>query len=71
MPNIPPIDDIEIYRGPTSHSHSYRDPEAYRDKTVIVLGAASSGMDIAMEVSTVATKVRAVISLARDSASKG
>jgi hypothetical protein len=36
----------------------YRSPESYRNLRVVVLGAAASGMDIAVEVSTVAEEVR-------------
>jgi cation diffusion facilitator CzcD-associated flavoprotein CzcO len=36
----------------------YRSAEAYRKLRVVVLGAASSGMDIAVEVSAVAEEVR-------------
>lgn len=57
VPHIPPIDGIEEFKGMTTHSHNYRDPECFRDKTVAVLGASSSGMDIAMEVSLAAKKV--------------
>jgi cation diffusion facilitator CzcD-associated flavoprotein CzcO len=36
----------------------YRSAESYRNLRVVVLGAAASGMDIAVEVSTVAEEVR-------------
>ncbi len=39
------------------HSHFYRVPDAYQDQDVIVLGARSSGRDIAIEISNVAKSV--------------
>lgn len=39
------------------HSVDYSDPELFKDQTVIVLGAGSSGVDICMELSKHADKV--------------
>ena len=58
VPRVPSIKDIEAFKGIKVHSHDYRDPSLYKDKTVVVLGAAASGLDICLEVSTVAKKVR-------------
>lgn len=56
-PNIPSIPGIETFPGTILHSHSYRKPDMFSGKTVLVLGAASSGVDIALELSRHATKV--------------
>lgn len=32
------------------HSHDYRNPEKYYGKTVIILGAGPSGIDIGIEI---------------------
>ncbi|XP_015597693.1 flavin-containing monooxygenase FMO GS-OX-like 4 [Cephus cinctus] len=56
-PNIPSIPGIETFPGTFLHSHSYRKPEVYSGKTVIILGASSSGTDIAIELHSHAYKV--------------
>jgi thioredoxin reductase len=42
---------------PIFHSRSYREPENYRDKCVIVVGASHSGIDICGELVSVAKQV--------------
>ena len=42
---------------PIQHSRTYRDPEPYRGKCVIVVGASHSGIDICGELAPVARKV--------------
>lgn len=56
-PNIPKIEGIEKYRGETGHSHDYREPSSYVGKSVVVVGAGASGLDISLELSSVADKV--------------
>lgn len=46
-----------LFKGGQTHSHSYRAPEPFHDKTVVVLGAAASGTDIGLEIASVAKKV--------------
>ena len=48
---------MDKFKGIVTHSHFYRVPEPYKNKNVVVLGARSSGRDIALEVSRVANKV--------------
>lgn len=38
------------------HSHTYRVPEIFKDKKVVLLGGSYSGVEIALEVSTVAAQ---------------
>ena len=42
---------------PIQHSRTYREPESYRGKCVIVVGASHSGIDICGELAPVARKV--------------
>ena len=58
VPYVPEIEGIEEFKGFVQHSKTYRSAETYRNLRVVVLGAASSGMDIAVEVSAVAEEVR-------------
>ncbi|XP_015434732.1 PREDICTED: flavin-containing monooxygenase FMO GS-OX-like 3 [Dufourea novaeangliae] len=55
--HIPRIPGIESFPGGRIHSHQYRVPEVYARKTVCILGASWSGIDIAIEVSQYADKV--------------
>ncbi|KAJ2993018.1 hypothetical protein HDV02_002712 [Globomyces sp. JEL0801] len=56
-PNIPTINGIKDFPKPISHSQTYRHPENYKDKNVLVLGASYSGRDIVRELSSVCKKV--------------
>ncbi|XP_055891637.1 uncharacterized protein LOC106078289 [Biomphalaria glabrata] len=49
-PLIPDIPGIETFSGQVYHSHDYRVPETFSDKVVVILGAGSSGQDIALEL---------------------
>lgn len=42
------------FNGETLHSHTYRVPDSFRDKRVLVVGIGNSGCDIACELSRVA-----------------
>lgn len=57
VPHVPEIEGIENFKGLIQHSKAYRSAEAYRNLRVVVLGAASSGVDIAMDVATMADEV--------------
>ena len=56
-PNTPDIPGMGSFPGIQLHSHNYRDPEAFRGKSVLVIGASNSGLDISREVAEVASKV--------------
>lgn len=43
-PRIPKISGRDIFAGKQIHSHDYRVPQIFKDKTVVVLGAGPSGM---------------------------
>ena len=56
-PAVPQYPGAETFQGQMSHSASYKGPECYEDKDVIVIGVGSSGVDIAVELSKVAHHV--------------
>jgi len=56
-PIMPQHPGLESFPGEIMHSHDYRDPDAFQDKTVLCLGAAASGMDISIDISKHANKV--------------
>lgn len=57
VPYIPEIKGKEIFKGIIIHSHDYREPEMFVDKTVVCLGAKSSGIDISIELTAHTNKV--------------
>lgn len=56
-PYVPIIPGIESFPGLILHSHAYRKPEEFTGKTVLILGAASSGIDIGIDLSDHAIRV--------------
>ncbi|XP_065225542.1 uncharacterized protein LOC135849177 [Planococcus citri] len=56
-PDIPSIPNIANFQGLQLHSHDYREPSRFKNQTVVVIGAGSSGMDISCHVSNHAEKV--------------
>ena len=48
---------MDTFTGKTIHTHYYRSPDEYKDKTVLILGAGPSGTDIGIDISTHARKV--------------
>ncbi|XP_076056876.1 uncharacterized protein LOC143034552 isoform X2 [Oratosquilla oratoria] len=57
VPKTPPIPGIENYKGGQLHSHDYRSPDCYKDLCVVILGASASGLDISLEIASVAKEV--------------
>lgn len=55
-PNIPQLPGLQYFRGEILHSRYYRRPEDFYDKTVLVIGAGISGLDIALDISRFSTK---------------
>lgn len=45
------------FAGKVLHSHSYRDPEPFANKSIVVLGARASGVDISIELAQVNAQV--------------
>ncbi|XP_056103774.1 uncharacterized protein LOC130082889 [Rhinichthys klamathensis goyatoka] len=56
-PHLPYITGIEHFEGKVLHSHSYRYPEPFANKSVVVLGARASGVDISIELAQVNARV--------------
>ncbi|XP_038662457.1 flavin-containing monooxygenase FMO GS-OX-like 3 [Scyliorhinus canicula] len=56
-PFIPPIPEIEHFKGQKMHSHEYRFAEPFTGKNLVLLGAGPSGTDIALELCSVANQV--------------
>lgn len=54
---IPHFEGEEAFTGTILHSQSYRSPDAFKDKTVVVVGLGSSTGDVVPRVATVARKV--------------
>ncbi len=53
-PFVPPMKGLDAYVGQIVHAAGYMHPEPFADLDVIVVGAGSSGADIAIELSRVA-----------------
>lgn len=57
-PLNPRIAGIDTFKGEQLHSHDYRKPDPFEGKSVVVIGAGPSGMDLTLEISSVAKQVR-------------
>ncbi|XP_076449959.1 flavin-containing monooxygenase 1-like [Babylonia areolata] len=55
IPDTPGLD--EGYQGRVSHANSYRDPQPYKGRTVLVVGTSASGGDVACDIAPVAKQV--------------
>ncbi|KZK75940.1 4-hydroxyacetophenone monooxygenase [Pseudovibrio sp. Ad13] len=56
-PNIPKIAGLESFEGPVTHSQSYRLPNLYEGKRVVLIGACVSSEDISLDLSPHAEQV--------------
>ncbi|XP_055332971.1 uncharacterized protein LOC129584702 [Paramacrobiotus metropolitanus] len=56
-PYIPPISGLQDFKGPIVHSGEYRSAEAFRNKTVLVIGGRSSANDVTFELIPFAKRV--------------
>lgn len=57
VPMIPSIPGLDLFRGKVTHSHDYRYPSEFEGQRVACLGAAASGQDISVDVSSAAKHV--------------
>ncbi|ELU06178.1 hypothetical protein CAPTEDRAFT_212147 [Capitella teleta] len=57
VPLIPKIKGLEGFKGQVMHSHNYRHPEDFSGKRVVLLGAASSGIDIGFDLAATAKEI--------------
>jgi cation diffusion facilitator CzcD-associated flavoprotein CzcO len=58
VPNIPAIKNLSEFTGTVMHSRDYRIPDPFRNKRVVILGSGPSGVDISLEIVTVAKQVK-------------
>ncbi|XP_067121921.1 flavin-containing monooxygenase 5-like [Centruroides vittatus] len=56
-PNTAKFEGQEKFQGRITHTHSYKRPNEFEDKKVVVVGVGNSGVDAAVETSNVADKV--------------
>ncbi|KAJ8952589.1 hypothetical protein NQ318_004136 [Aromia moschata] len=56
-PVIPQIPGQEKFGGKIEHSHTFRSPESYKGQRVLVIGAGPSGLDLTLQISTMAKYV--------------
>jgi hypothetical protein len=56
-PNVPTIPGQEHFRGDILHSQRYKNPVVYTGKNVLVVGAKSSGTDVARELRGISRSV--------------
>ncbi|XP_018420313.1 PREDICTED: flavin-containing monooxygenase FMO GS-OX-like 4 [Nanorana parkeri] len=56
-PYMPHIEGLEEFQGQVLHSHYFRYPEAFSSRSVVLLGAGPSGVDIALDLSPHAKQV--------------
>lgn len=56
-PAIPRFQGIEKFEGKTVHSHDYRKVDPYLNKSVLIVGAGFSGIDIAKALAPLAKMV--------------
>ncbi|CAM6046018.1 unnamed protein product [Sphagnum compactum] len=56
-PRIADIPGIDTWPGKEMHSHNYRDPQSFTDKSVVVIGTGASSDDISRELAEVAKEV--------------
>ena len=57
VPVVPSIPGLDTFTGQVIHSHNYRRPEDFKDRSVIILGGGASGTDISIELSASASSV--------------
>ncbi|XP_071447507.1 uncharacterized protein [Hetaerina americana] len=56
-PHVPHVTGIEAFQGTVIHSREFRRKDPFAGRTVLVWGASSSGLDIALEICSVAKQV--------------
>ena len=56
-PIYPDINGLQYFKGRLLHSHYYRRPEDFQEKSVLILGNGSSGQDIMVELSKYCSQV--------------
>ncbi|GBN64445.1 Dimethylaniline monooxygenase [N-oxide-forming] 5 [Araneus ventricosus] len=57
FPNWPSFPGMEKFKGKVLHTHSLKKVDPFEDQVVVVVGVGNSGMDAAVEISSVAKQV--------------
>lgn len=57
FPIVPKFPGQDAFKGRVIHTHSYKKPNGYDDKKVLVVGVGNSGGDVAVELSNIASQV--------------
>ena len=57
QPRLQTVQGIANFKGRVMHSYAYRDPAAFKDETVLVVGAGGSGRDIVLDIASEASQV--------------
>ncbi|XP_054718352.1 flavin-containing monooxygenase 5-like [Uloborus diversus] len=57
FPIVPKFPGQDLFQGRIIHTHSYKKPNGYDDKKVLVVGVGNSGGDVAVELSNIASQV--------------
>ncbi|RZF34044.1 hypothetical protein LSTR_LSTR013753 [Laodelphax striatellus] len=57
MPRYPLIPGMDVFQNTQMHSHQYRTNESFKDKKVAIVGSGPSGVDIAIDIASVAQEV--------------
>ncbi|KAG8189373.1 hypothetical protein JTE90_021876 [Oedothorax gibbosus] len=56
-PNVPSFPGMDKFKGKVLHTHSLKKVAEFEDQNVVVVGVGNSGMDAAVEISSVAKQV--------------
>ncbi|RHZ52428.1 hypothetical protein Glove_461g50 [Diversispora epigaea] len=56
-PQFPKFKGMDNFKGEQIHSRFYNDPEDFKNKRVLIVGNGSSGLDIAVQLSSVASQI--------------
>jgi dimethylaniline monooxygenase (N-oxide forming) len=54
---VPTFKDQDKFKGTIIHSHSYKKPDSFVDKNVVVVGIGNTGGDVVVELSSVTKRV--------------
>ncbi|XP_048435947.1 flavin-containing monooxygenase FMO GS-OX-like 3 [Pyrus x bretschneideri] len=56
-PRLPQIQGINTWKGKQIHSHNYRTPAPFQNQVVVLIGSATSAIDISREIAGIAKEV--------------
>jgi len=59
--HIPEVDGMKTFTGEIIHTRYFQDSTYYVGKTIVLVGAGFSGLDIFTEIHTVAKKVSCIL----------